>query len=172
MNKNIIIAVVVIIVIVGGFFLFTNRAEAPEGQLPINTSENTPPETDTVMAESEDDTNASQEDVSTLPDEQDPSVTVVTYTDDGFDAESVTISKGDTVRFLNESSGRMWVGADIHPTHSLYPIKSDSDCLGSSFDQCRASVNGESWEFTFTEVGEWRYHNHVRASKRGTVIVK
>lgn len=168
MNKHTLaVIVIIIIVIIGGFLLFTNKAEAPQEGLPINTSS----ETNIINIETEEDLFANSEDTFVLPNEQNVAATI-TYTDDGFSPDSVTILRGDTVRFVNESSDRMWVGSDIHPTHSLYPEKTSGDCLGSSFDQCRASVNGESWEFTFDKVGEWRYHNHVRASKRGFVIVK
>jgi len=99
------------------------------------------------------------------------SVAVITYTNNGFSPKIITISKGDTVQFINESSSLMWIASDIHPTHSLYPIKSGSDCLGSSFDQCAASQNGGVWEYTFTETGSHGYHNHRQVSKRGVVIV-
>lgn len=183
MNKHTLIIIVgIIIVVIGAFFIFTNRAEAPmsdelgqvTNQVPAPGSEGVD---EMVVFESNEDTTSLGDEPLSLPQEQTSpvtivSVTIVTFTDEGFSPETVTILRGDIVRFVNESSDRMWVGSDIHPTHSLYPTKSSEDCLGSSFDQCRASVNGESWEFTFDSVGEWRYHNHVRASKRGTIIVK
>lgn len=100
------------------------------------------------------------------------SVATITYTDDGFSPATLAMKKGETVRFKNESSGMMWVASAIHPTHSLYPEKTSTDCLGSSFDQCRAGGNGEVWEFTFNETGTWKYHNHIRASKTGEVVVE
>ncbi|MEX0652420.1 MAG: hypothetical protein WD153_03105 [Candidatus Paceibacterota bacterium] len=166
------IGIIVIIVVVGGFFFFTNKAEAPDSALPVNTADTSFYEEGGPVVESESDTMGTEDAPISLPNEGERVVSVVTYTDDGFSPAEIEIQKGDTVRFENKSSDRMWVGADIHPTHSLYPVKSSDDCLGSSFDQCRASVAGESWEFTFDEVGDWRYHNHTRASKRGTVTVK
>jgi len=97
---------------------------------------------------------------------------LVEYTDDGFVPKTVTINKGETVRFVNNSSKKVWVGGDNHPTHTNYPEKTPDDCLGTSFDTCRSLVTAEFWEFTFNEVGEWGYHNHVRSSHGGTVIVK
>ena len=47
--------------------------------------------------------------------------TVVTYTDTGFAPLSVTIKKGTTVTFVNESSRGMWVASAVHPTHQLLP---------------------------------------------------
>lgn len=97
---------------------------------------------------------------------------LVTYTDTGFDPKTVTIKKGETVRFVNQASGGMWVASAVHPTHKVYPEKSASDCLGSSFDTCRTLNAGEFWEFTFNEPGEWKYHNHVRANDTGTIVVQ
>lgn len=171
-RKHLIGTAIVIIIAAILFLLFTNKAEAPEANLPIDTVNGI---NDTRLAgdpELEDGWSDTNSDTTDLPVEVPNSVTTVTYTDDGFSPEIMQIFQGDTVRFVNQSSGRMWVGSDIHPTHSLYPEKTGADCLGSSFDQCSVSVNGESWEFTFDRVGEWRYHNHVRASKRGTIIVR
>lgn len=96
---------------------------------------------------------------------------LVEYTDDGFSPATVTIGKGETVRFVNNSSRDVWVGGDNHPTHTLYPERSDSDCLGTSFDTCRSLQAAEFWEFTFNHTGEWGYHNHVRARDGGTIVV-
>jgi len=96
---------------------------------------------------------------------------IIKYTNNGFEPKTITIKKGDTVRFVNEGGLGMWVASDIHPTHSIYPEKSDSDCLGSAFDQCSASGKDTFYEFTFDEVGSWKFHNHVRANHTGTIIV-
>ena len=97
---------------------------------------------------------------------------LVTYTDNGFEPKTVIINKGETIRFVNQASKGMWVGGDNHPSHGIYPEVSEDDCLGTSFDTCRALAAGEFWEFTFNHVGEWGYHNHTRARDGGTVIVK
>jgi hypothetical protein len=66
----------------------------------------------------------------------------------------------------------MWVASAQHPTHTVYPEKTDADCLGSAFDACEGVSPGNSWSFTFNEVGEWGYHNHLRANHWGRVIVE
>lgn len=96
---------------------------------------------------------------------------VITKTDEGFTPAQVEITKGQTVRFVNNSNRDMWPASAFHPTHTIYPEKTGSDCLGSSFDACEGIPPGESWPFTFNEVGEWRYHDHLNASRSGTVIV-
>ncbi len=101
-----------------------------------------------------------------------PYTAVVVYNGDRFIPEEVTVIAGGTVRFVNTSDKEMWVASDNHPTHTRYPIKDESDCRGSSFDQCKAVGGGESWSFAFTRTGTWGYHNHMRAQDGGEVVVR
>lgn len=101
----------------------------------------------------------------------DEAVIQVVYTDEGFDPDTITVNSGETVRWINNSSRNMRVASAVHPTHTLYPAKSGDDCLGSSFDACVGVAQGGSWEFTFDEIGSWKYHDHLNASKTGTVEV-
>lgn len=96
----------------------------------------------------------------------------IRYTDDGYIPHEVTINAGETVRWVNESSGEMWPASAVHPTHSIYPEKSDADCLGSSFDACAKLPPSATWEFIFTKSGDWKFHDHVRSSRTGEVHVK
>lgn len=95
----------------------------------------------------------------------------VVYSDTGYSPAEVSVKKGDTVKFTNRSTKEMWPASAIHPTHSIYPEKSASDCLGSSFDACDGIAVGGSWSFTFNSVGSWRYHDHLQASRVGTINV-
>ncbi|TSC86464.1 MAG: Uncharacterized protein G01um10148_450 [Parcubacteria group bacterium Gr01-1014_8] len=98
--------------------------------------------------------------------------TLITYTDGGYSPQTVSIKKGQTVRFVNNAERQdTWPASAIHPTHSIYPQKTDSDCLGSSFDPCHGLKPGEFWEFTFNEVGEWGFHDHLHPSKFGKILV-
>ena len=97
---------------------------------------------------------------------------VVTYTASGFSPATITISKGESVTWKNESNRRMWVASVVHPTHTIYPERTDADCFGSSFDACAGAGVGANYEFTFNEVGTWKYHNHLGAFNTGTVIVE
>ena len=98
-------------------------------------------------------------------------VVTITYGDAGFDKESVTIRKGQTVIFENKSAGPLWVASGPHPTHDGYPEKTSHDCLGSLFDECASVPTNGSWSFTFNSVGSWTYHNHMNAPHIGTIIV-
>ena len=88
--------------------------------------------------------------------------TVVNYTDNGFSPASLEIKVGETVQFVNQSGGGMWTASGPHPAHTNYP----------EFDAKRNIPSGETYEFTFTKVGEWKYHNHTKAGAYGTIIVK
>ncbi len=97
----------------------------------------------------------------------------VRYTASGFSPKTVNIKVGDTVNFVSEV-GEMWVGSDVHPSHTGYDSTSRSThCAGDytgekPFDQC---ARGENYSFTFTKTGSWGYHDHIKAANEGTVIV-
>src|SRR4051812_11391422 len=57
----------------------------------------------------------------------------ITYTNDGFVPNEVTIKKGQRVRFINNSTQEVWPASGVHPTHTIYPEKEPTDCLGSAF---------------------------------------
>lgn len=86
---------------------------------------------------------------------------VVAYAENGFTPKEVTAKKGTTVTFTNDSSGGMWVASAVHPTHQLLP----------GFDQLKSVTKGGTYEYQFVKVGTWKYHNHVKATDFGTVIV-
>ena len=86
---------------------------------------------------------------------------VVTFTDNGFSPSPLTVAVGTTVTFVNESSKGMWVASAVHPTHKVLP----------GFDQLKSTARGGMYEYTFTKVGTWNYHNHVAPQDTGSVIV-
>lgn len=160
-----IVWVLGLIIIIGAWFLFTtdsNKAvEPPQGGEPqaeragVNAGLEAPATN----------TEGSQSGAAVVP------AAVITYTDAGFNPASIAITKGQTVRWMNNSSASVWPASAVHPTHGVYPQKSSSDCLGSSFDSCRGLAKGESWDFIFSSVGSWKFHNHLNASKTGSVTV-
>lgn len=85
----------------------------------------------------------------------------VQYTDTGFVPAFVTVKQGSTVTFVNDASSGMWVASAMHPTHSLLP----------GFDELKSVTRGGTYEYMFTNVGTWKYHNHVNPTATGTVIV-
>lgn len=104
-----------------------------------------------------------------------PNVTVVNYTQSGFEPSTVEVETGQTVRFIDLSSTPMWVGSNNHPRHMNYDGSSTREhCQNgeavneSVFDQCSA---GETYSFTFEKSGEFGYHNHQGPQDQGTVVV-
>lgn len=85
----------------------------------------------------------------------------VQYVQGGFAPKTITITVGTAVVFTNASNGGMWVASAVHPTHQLLP----------GFDQKQSVQAGGTYEYTFTQVGSWQYHNHVNPQDTGTVIV-
>lgn len=87
---------------------------------------------------------------------------VILYSDTGFSPKSLTIKPNATVTFKNESGKSMWVASNPHPIHSDY----------SAFDAKRGYKKEESYQFTFTEAGEYIYHNHLSPNDEGTITVE
>lgn len=85
----------------------------------------------------------------------------VQYTNSGFSPKEITVKVGTIVTFTNQSDGGMWVASAPHPTHSIYP----------ELDQLKSVAKGGTYEFTFTKVGTWKYHNHLKSTDFASVIV-
>jgi plastocyanin len=81
--------------------------------------------------------------------------------DAGFSPSAVKIPVGTTVTFENKTNKPFWPASNFHPTHLLL----------RSFDPRKPVFPGETWEFTFTRSGHWRYHNHLKAQEGGEIIV-
>lgn len=149
--KNASIAIAVLVVVgIGGYFLMT-REVTPTPADTNASAANAPTEGESVSAYT------------------------IRYSDEGFSPETLTVPVGTTVTFVNQGSRNMWVGSDVHPTHTLYDDTNlrehcvDGKPSTTSFDQC--GVSG-SYTFTFTKLGMWRYHNHVGAADKGVIIVE
>lgn len=103
-------------------------------------------------------------------------VHTVRITVDGFVPAALTVKKGDSVTWTNESGRDVWPASAMHPTHAVYPGSSISKCGTADeptiFDACRGIPSGGSWSFVFNEMGTWRYHDHLRASVTGSVTVE
>ncbi len=144
MKNKIIITIVIAVVLVGGYFFLRG------------TYQPTPPVLQTSNQQ-------------TVPQ---PSVkeNVVIYTNTGYSPATLTIKKGETVTFKNQSSNSMWTASGVHPTHRTYPTT--GGCIGSTFDACKGVQPGNSWPFKFDIAGTWSYHNHLNPSDLGTIIVQ
>ena len=68
-----------------------------------------------------------------------------------------------------------WPASNLHPTHTVYPGSNITKCDTSDrtrlFDACEAMGPDARYSFIFTEVGEWRFHDHINPQATGTIIV-
>ena len=167
MNTNFVLAslVVLALVVLGAWMYSSGNIPA----LVINSAEQN------VPLAGEEEADETTEDEGPIGDPEFHAL--ISYTDEGFVPESVNIERGQTVRFVNNASAETgtWPASAVHPTHTIYPGSGISKCdtseQSSIFDACRELQPGEFWEFTFTEAGEWRYHDHTHAYHTGAVIV-
>lgn len=103
------------------------------------------------------------------------STAIITHTDSGYSPKTLTIKKGSTPTFKNESDNQTWPASATHPTHTVYPGSSIDKCgtaeQSKIFDACGALDKGESWSFKFDNVGSWKYHDHLEPGHNGTIVV-
>jgi plastocyanin len=154
--KTIGAIVVVILVAAGGWYLYSLRgvnkgAEIPSGNTQTaNTGTSINPQSQNVT---------------------------VTYTDQGFSPQKVTVPQGATVTFVNQSSRSMWVASAPHPAHTGYDGTSRTEHCATGytgaapFDECANGTPDTSWSFTFDKVGTWPFHNHSSSKDFGSVTV-
>jgi plastocyanin len=157
MSKNVFIGIGVVIVILLGIgiaMMRNNKSDsASTTATPTiqssgsSTSSTTPTESPTTETES------SQNKTTNL---------TVHYTDAGYSPNSLEITTGSTVTFVNDSSQSMWTASDPHPVHTDLSV----------FDAKKGYKKGESYSFTFTKTGTFGYHNHLVPGDTGTIIVK
>lgn len=170
MKTSTAIWIVVILLVLGGlgwYYLSANPAAPVDQTATVNSNDSTgattTPNTTTGTS------------TTPTPTTTAPKTVTVTYTANGFSPSTVTINKGDSVTFVNQGTGQMWVGADEHPTHTEFDGTSrTAHCAAGytgtpAFDQCK---NGNSYTFTFTKSGNFDYHNHSKAADGGTVVVQ
>ena len=101
---------------------------------------------------------------------------IIEITDSGFSPTQITIQKGESLTFINKGAAESWPASAVHPTHQVYPgsdiAKCNSPEQATIFDACRGLKQGESWSFTFSEPGNWKYHDHLNPGLRGQVDVQ
>lgn len=157
--KSKLFIVIVIIIVITGIYLAVKKpsVEAPanQDQTQGSSSENMTSGVEAMINEETENRKQSSIGEKVLKH-------IVNYTDTGFNPSSLEIKIGQTVQFFNQSKGGMWVASGPHPSHTAY----------SEFDAKKNIPSGETYEFTFTKIGEWKYHNHTKAEMYGTIIVK
>lgn len=158
--KKLFVSIIVVVVVVAGYIFFKSEETLAPGltvPMPMLTSIKSP-----VLNSS--------------PLEQQ---NIVTYTDSGYSPNSLTsltIKSGETVTFKNESSKTMWTASSGHPSHMDYDGSSlrehCQNAVNASFDSCAGIQPGNSWQFTFSKKGMWKFHNHLSSNHYGSVTVE
>ncbi len=146
--KKILIGLVALILVGGGvwYFGFRDGGESEETHTHEDGSEHSHDTTDTT-------TDTDQVTNST-------SVTI-TYTDDGFEPDSYTVSAGNTVTVQNNSSSVLDFASGDHPTHLENPELNAGEIAA-----------GSSKTFTLSEKGTWSIHNHENDAHEATIVVE
>lgn len=158
---------IVLVILGGGYYLWSGADISPE------TTMQTGPTTTGSLATSSDTGSTSSGNMSGDSGTSAPMAATITYTESGFSPTSVTIKRGGTVTWVNDSGRRMWIASDEHPSHTDYAGTTRQqhcpDSTNTAFDQC-AGETGD-YSFTFDKVGTVGYHDHTNASLGGTVVV-
>ena len=94
-----------------------------------------------------------------------------------FSPDTLKIKKGDTVFFINKDTEKHWPATDVHPSHKLYPGSDFKKCFMQDeteliFDACKGLSKDEGFSFRFNEIGTWNYHDHLKSSLVGKIIVE
>lgn len=159
-----IIGVVVIVLIVG---LFTFReTEAPTvSPTPEAMFEDIGEESDVMIEDTmEEDTGSMSDEASdaSVSDQVSGEEVTISVDESGFTPATLTIQSGTTVTFVNNGQAPHWPASDIHPTHEILP----------ELDSKGALQTGETFSYTFTDVGTWSVHDHLAPRNVGSITVE
>lgn len=143
MNKAVITVLAALVIGAGAFMITRDKDEPVETNSAQQTANPTSQTTEQSDAE-----------------EESPAA-VITYTNDGFSPQTLTVSSGDTVTVKNESSRTIQFDSDPHPAHT--------ENTELNVDTIRP---GQSKSFTANRTGTFGYHDHLDDSETGTIIVE
>lgn len=164
-NKNYIIGIVLIILIVLAIIIFAHHTSqygtsysatttTPNETSTYTPSSNTTPNTSTTV-----NTSATTSTQNPLP----PHTVSVSYTDSGFSPNSITINRGDTVTFVNQSASQMWVAGNPNAQYpQSYP----------GFNEGAQVSNGGKYSILFSQAGTYQYYNENHVGSVGVIIVQ
>ena len=84
----------------------------------------------------------------------------ITYSSNGFSPASTTVSAGQTVEFINNSSSAIQVDSDPHPAHT-----DDTDLNVGRI------AAGQSKSVVVTKKGTFGLHNHLSPDKSALITI-
>lgn len=148
-NKALItgITLLVILIAIGGW-IYTSQKPTTSDTNSQNTNQQTATDQNTQSATNTGTTTDTKNEV------------VILYLNDGFDKQSYTVKKGQTVRVVNQSTRSMQFSSDNHPTHLLNPELNLDTLIADSVTT-----------FKPEKVGSWGIHDHLSPEMTTTLIV-
>ena len=151
MNKNVFIGFVVVIAV--GIGVVTTGI--------INNKDKTQPTTtSTQTVDNDADDQPALQPATTNTTTKEPAATI-TYTDEGFSPTKLSVKSGDVVRVINNSPHALQFSSDPHPIHTK-----DKDL------NQRTLLPGQSQTFDVTQKGTFGFHDHIDATKTGTIVIE
>lgn len=148
MNKEILIGIAILILVVVGIAYMSTKDFTNKNIPAVESNASTPQEQNLSENEPLENTTAP------LPTE--PQTQMINMLDFEFSPDEITIEKGDTVTWVNKGRG----------TH--YVMTSS----GLKILDSKTIKKGESWSYTFEEVGRHKYFSPIYPRMTGIVIVK
>lgn len=92
------------------------------------------------------------------------STVTIRATDSGFNPTQAWVKSGGQITWVNNTSKKIAIGSDSHPTHTL-----NQEISGGKFV---LELDPEKTKtVTVTKDGIWGYHDHLNSSVKGTVII-
>ena len=162
--------VLVAIIIIGGAFVVWQNGVVPTAPAPTGSPSDLKQVTPTPTPPAP--TPASTPTPTPTPSTVVPMSATVTY-NGSFSPQEVTIKKGGTLTWINNSDGQMWIASAQHPSHTGYSGTARTahcpDKANTAFDQCAGETG--NYSFTFQKTGSWGYHDHLMPSAFGRVEV-
>ncbi len=90
-----------------------------------------------------------------------PEAKTVWISESSFTPSVITVKAGDTVTWINKDVPKRQVASDPHPAHTDL-----SDFVSNELEQ------DDTFSYTFSEAGEYTYHDHLNPIRLGKVIVE
>lgn len=153
MNKKYIIGILVIVIAVWAGFFFGKKAavapSAPESSVTPGVATTTVVKTGVRTS------------TATMPVLTKTGAYLVSYTGYGFTPTKLTIKRGKSVHFVNNSSKAMSLTA-VDQMSQIYRELNQEQSVG----------RGGFYDFTFLTPGTWEYMNRNSQTNRGTIIVE
>lgn len=87
-------------------------------------------------------------------------IVTITFTDSGFEPNTIEVKKGTRVVVKNDSTSQVQFSSDEHPSHRNNPEMNLS-----------LIEPGESDTYTAARVGTWGFHDHIDDTKTGTITI-